>query len=98
MFDVSIIIVNYNSFSLLDNCLRTLFLETKGITFEVIVVDNGSTEIGIDKVLSKYPNVKFLLNNASKGFASVNNKGFKEAIGKYILMLNNDVVFIEDVI
>lgn len=98
MADVSIVIVNYNSFSLLDNCLRTLFLETKEIIFEVIVIDNGSMEKGIDKVISKYPKVKFILNEMSKGFAAVNNQGFKEASGKYILMLNNDVVFIEDVI
>ncbi len=98
MVDVSIVIVNYNSFSLLDNCLRTLFQETKKITFEVIIVDNGSTEVGIDKVVSKYPKVKFILNDTGKGFAVANNQGFKEASGKYILMLNNDVVFVEDVI
>ena len=98
MIDVSIIIVNYNSFSLLDNCLRTLFLETKEITFEVIVVDNGSTEEGIDEVISKYPKVKLITNKTIKGFAAANNQGFEEASGKYILMLNNDVVFIEDVI
>ena len=98
MVDVSIVIVNYNSFSLLDNCLSTLFQETKEISFEVIVVDNGSTEEGIGKVISKYPKVKFILNHTSIGFAAVNNQGFKESTGKYILMLNNDVVFIEDVI
>ncbi len=98
MVDVSIVIVNYNSFPLLDNCLRTLFLETKEITFEVIVVDNGSIERGINEIISKYLKVKFVLNETSKGFAAANNQGFKEASGKYILMLNNDVVFIEDVI
>lgn len=98
MVDVSIIIVNYNSFSLLDNCLRTLFLETKEITIEVIVVDNGSTEEGIDEVISKYAKVKFILNDTSQGFAAANNQGFQVTSGKYILMLNNDVVFIEDVI
>ena len=98
MVDVSTVIVNYNSFPLLDNCLRTLFLETKEITFEVIVVDNGSIERGINEIISKYLKVKFVLNETSKGFAAANNQGFKEASGKYILMLNNDVVFIEDVI
>ncbi|NJD23524.1 MAG: glycosyltransferase family 2 protein [Melioribacter sp.] len=98
MVDVSIVIVNYNSFALLDNCLRTLFMETKEITFEVIVIDNCSTEKGIDQVILRYPKVKFILNDTGRGFASANNQGFKAANGEYILMLNNDVVFFEDVI
>jgi len=98
MVDVSIVIVNHNSFSLLDNCLRTLFLETIETTFEVIVIDNGSSEKGINEIISKYPKVKFVLNKVSKGFAAANNQGFQETEGRYILMLNNDVVFVEDVI
>jgi O-antigen biosynthesis protein len=98
MVDVSIVIINFNSFSLLDNCLRSLFEETKTITFEVIIVDNGSTETGIDNIIHKYQAVKFIINQKSLGFAAANNKGFSFASGKYVLMLNNDVVFIEDAI
>ena len=98
MIDVSIVIINYNSFSLLDDCLRTLFLHTKGLSYEVIIVDNGSTEIGLDDIIAKYLGVKLIKNSPAKGFAEVNNQGFAEAIGKYVLMLNNDVVFVDDVI
>ena len=98
MIDVSIVIINYNSFALLDDCLRTLFLETRGISFEVIIIDNGSTQIGLDEVISKYSGVKLIKNSTGRGFATVNNQGFAEASSEHILMLNNDVVFVEDVI
>ncbi|MCX6171125.1 MAG: glycosyltransferase family 2 protein [Ignavibacteriales bacterium] len=98
MIDVSIVIINFNSFSLLDNCLQSLFAETRGVTFEVITVDNGSTEKGIDEIVKKYPTVKFIKNQKSVGFAAANNQGFTIAGGKYILMLNDDVIFIEDAI
>ncbi len=96
MVDVSIIIINYNSFDLLSDCLATLFEHTKGISFEVIVVDNGSTLPGLEEVKSRFPSVKYITNETGMGFASANNIGIKNASGRYILMLNNDILFIED--
>ncbi|MFA7228313.1 MAG: glycosyltransferase family 2 protein [Melioribacteraceae bacterium] len=98
MVEISIIIINYNSHYLLEACLRSLFLQTKGINYEVIVVDNGSTESGIEQILLEFPGVKLIKNSSGTGFAAVNNQGFAVAQGKYILMLNNDTVFIEDAI
>ncbi|PKL83329.1 MAG: hypothetical protein CVV24_05515 [Ignavibacteriae bacterium HGW-Ignavibacteriae-3] len=98
MIDVSIIIVNYNSYPLLDACLESLYKETKGVIFEVIVLDNGSTDSGLDENISKYPAVKWIKKESGSGFAAANNEAFSAASGNYILMLNNDVVFVEDVI
>ncbi|MDP2039171.1 MAG: glycosyltransferase family 2 protein [Ignavibacteria bacterium] len=97
MPEVSIIIVNYNGFDLLEKCLSTLQEFTK-ISYEIIIVDNGSTVGDVDKVALKFPNVKSIKLGENKGYAAANNVGLKEASGNYLLLLNNDIVFIEDVI
>jgi len=96
--DVSIIIVNYNSFSLLNHCIDSLIKFTKDVSYEIIVVDNHSTEGLIDDVLSKYEEIKLIENNENKGFGAANNQGIKIAIGKYVLFLNNDTIFFENTI
>ncbi len=97
-FDVSVIIVSYNCLNILDDCLRSLFEFTKGITFETIVIDNNSTEGSVDDVVNKYPDVKLIKNDSNKGFSAANNQGIQIASGKYHLFLNNDTVLIENVI
>jgi GT2 family glycosyltransferase len=96
--DVSIIIVNYNKFSLLSNCLNSIYKHSKEISFEVIVVDNNSTEGDVEKIISNYPNLSLIKNETNRGFAAANNQGLKIAQGKFILFLNNDTVFIENTI
>lgn len=96
--DVSIIIVNYNSFNLLIQCIDSLIKFTKAVSYEIIVVDNHSMEDLIDDVLSKYDEIKLIKNNENKGFGSANNLGLAIARGKYVLFLNNDTVFFENTI
>jgi len=98
MIDVSIIIVNYNCLDILDNCLRTLFEHTKGITFQIIIVDNNTTQGSVDDIVGKYKDVLLIKNDTNKGFAAANNQALPYVKGKYILYLNNDTVFIENVI
>lgn len=97
MPEVSIIIVNYNGFNLLENCLSTLLKFTKA-SYEVIIVDNGSTVGNVDEVVLKFPKVKTIKLGRNAGYAAANNVGLKEATGNYFLLLNNDIVFTEDVI
>lgn len=97
MTEVSIIIVNYNGFNLLEKCLSTLQEFTK-TSYEVIAVDNGSTIGDVDEVALKFPDVRTIKLGKNLGYAAANNVGLKEAIGKYLLLLNNDIVFVEDVI
>ena len=95
---ISIIIVNYNSFNLLTQCLDSLIKFTKDVSYEIIVVDNNSTEGNIDDVLSKYDNIKLTKNSKNVGFGAANNQAMKAASGKYVLFLNNDTIFIENTI
>lgn len=94
--DISIIIVNYNSFDLLDNCLKSIIRFIKGCSYEIIVVDNHSTEGDVELITSKYSNIILIKNDKNIGFAAANNIGFRHAKGRYTLILNNDTVFHEN--
>lgn len=94
--NVSIIIVNYNTKNLTENCLKSVFEQTKGISFEVIVSDNGSTDGSIEMIKSKFPQVALIENNANLGFGAANNRALKIAKGKYIFYLNSDTVLLNN--
>ncbi len=98
MIDVSVIIVNYNSFHLLNECLDSLFLFNKEIQLDVIVVDNNSTEGNVELITSKYSTVKLIKNDKNIGFAAANNLALMMVKSKYTLFLNNDTVFKDNVI
>ena len=89
---VSIIIVNYNGKRFLKECLSTV-LGSKYPNFEVIFVDNASTDKSLDfvsSVFSKNRCLKIIRNHKNLGFGPANNVGFKQAKGDYIVFLNND--------
>ncbi len=95
---VSIIIVNYNSFDLLDKCLKSLIRFTKLKDYEIIVVDNNSTQGKIEDILNQYKGINLIKNSTNRGFAAANNQAIRIAKSEYILLLNNDTEFIEDTI
>lgn len=94
--DLSIIIVNWNTKELLDDCLSSIFKLTKDIDFEVIVVDNGSQDRSQAMVKTKFPQVKLIPNKQNLGFTKANNQGIKIAKGEYVLLLNSDTYLIEN--
>lgn len=96
MVDVSIIIVNYNGFDLLKNCLNTLYKYADGFNFEVILIDNNSIEGDIEEVVKGFDKVKLIKNKINLGFSRANNIGLNLAQGKYVLFLNNDIYFTEN--
>ncbi len=96
MIDVSVVIVNYNGYQLLEDCISTLQKYTTGVNYEVIVVDNGSSFEDVKSVISKFSGIKVIEQKENKGFSFANNVGIKAAVGKNFLLLNNDIVFIED--
>jgi N-acetylglucosaminyl-diphospho-decaprenol L-rhamnosyltransferase len=92
---LSVIIVNWNSLSYLQACLLTLYRETRGISFGVIVVDNGSRG-GCRSILQQFPTVDLIEAGENLGFARANNRGYGRSNGEYILFLNPDTEIIGD--
>ncbi|MDC1023638.1 glycosyltransferase family 2 protein [Nitrosopumilus sp.] len=88
---VSIIIVNYNGKELLKKCLDSLF-KIKYDNFEVIIVDNNSTDNTIEFITKNYPSIQILKLDSNKGFAEPNNLAAKITKGDFLLFLNNDTV------
>ena len=98
---VSVIIANWNGGDVFKNCLASLS-KIDYPNWELIVVDNGSTD-GSENVAANYQLIKnknlpsaepcslvILKNKTNLGFAKANNQGYEKAWGKYILLLNND--------
>lgn len=96
--DVSIIIVNYNTKQLLADCLATVFEKTKDVAFEVIVVDNASTDGSEEYIKEHYPCVKWINSGENLGFGRANNLGAKYASGKYLFLLNSDTLLLNNAI
>ena len=90
--ELSIIIVNYNSKLLLEQCIESIKKATRQITTEIIVVDNNSTDGSKEYLPAKVTGVKFIFNDKNIGFAKASNQGFKNSSGKYILFLNPDTI------
>jgi len=94
--DLSIIILNYNSAAYLKKCVESIGKSDIGnYKYEVIVVDNSSTDNSIELAKkSNIPNVKYLVLNTNKGFAHGNNQGLKEINPntRFVLFLNPDTL------
>lgn len=91
----SIIIVTYNNLALNKLCLESVFRNTAYTHFEIIVVDNASTDETQDylrRAAAERENLHIILNNENRGFASANNQGIRRSTGRYIVLLNNDTV------
>jgi GT2 family glycosyltransferase len=88
--DVSVIIVNYNTFELTCNCVRSIKQHTVSCKYEIIIVDNDSTEKPAEEFKSRFPDIILVKNSTNEGFAKGNNEGIRKASGTYILLLNSD--------
>ncbi|MGE5520349.1 MAG: glycosyltransferase family 2 protein [Candidatus Dadabacteria bacterium] len=87
---VSIISVNYNQPEATADMLKSVFEVNKYPEFEVIVVDNASSEFDIETWQKKFPSARFIASKKNLGFAGGNNLGLKEARGEYLFLINND--------
>jgi len=94
--DVSIIIVNWNTKGLLQDCLRSIYERAGDVDYEVIVVDNASADGSAEMVKSDFQQVILIENPENRGFATANNQGMAVAKGRYVLLLNSDTVILEN--
>jgi hypothetical protein len=96
--DVSVVIVNWNTRDVLRDCLASVYTNTKNIRFEVIVIDNASSDGSAEMVRGEFPHVILLMNPRNLGFATANNQGMSVANGRYVLLLNSDTILLDNAI
>jgi GT2 family glycosyltransferase len=96
--DVSIIVVNYNTRKLTIQCLASVFEQTKDVSFEVILVDNASTDDSCILIIKQFPQTILIEANENLGFGRANNLGAKIAKGKYLFFLNSDTILINNAV
>lgn len=98
--DISVIVINYNTAKLTKKCIESVFIKTKGINVELIVVDNASKDKSVEvlSTLSKKFNIKVIANKENLGFGRGNNQGMRIAKGRYFLLLNTDTLVKDNVL
>ncbi len=96
--DLSIIIINFNTGSLVCDCLESLPCGAKRYSYRVIVVDNGSSDDSVALVRQRFPGVTIIENGRNLGFAAANNIALERAESEYYLLLNSDTVMCEGTI
>jgi len=92
---VSIIIVNWNGKHLLKNCLTSVFNQTYP-NYEVVLVDNASTDGSVEYVKKNFPKTKIIVNEENLGWSGGNNIGIEKTDGELIVLLNNDTIVDEN--
>lgn len=95
MIDISVLIVNYNTAELVKKCVESVLCQ-RGVTFEIIVIDNHSTDDSVAVLQAFLPRITLIPNQDNKGFGRANNQAFKVSQGRYLFMLNPDAVCLTD--
>lgn len=95
--DVSIIIVNYNTYDLTAACIQSIIEHTKRISYEIIVVDNASTD-GSKEKFERDSRIKYIYSEKNGGFGYGNNRGIEIANGDYFFLLNSDTLLLNNAI
>lgn len=91
---LSVIVVNWNMAKLLGRCLDSLFSQDLPAAFEVIVVDNASSDRSVEMVRREFPLVTLMVSPENLGFTRANNRAIERASGEYVLLLNPDTTIL----
>jgi GT2 family glycosyltransferase len=94
--ELSIIIVNYNTCQLTIDALKSVYDSETKYTYEVILVDNHSSDNSVATIRAAYPHIPLIENEGNLGFSKANNQGIRRAKGRYILLLNSDTLLEPD--
>lgn len=96
--DVSVIIINYNTFKLTTDCIRSVLEKTQGLNYEIVLVDNASVETDPDVFKNLFPSITLIKSRTNLGFAGGNNLGIAHSSGEYVLLLNSDTELVNNAI
>lgn len=93
---LSIIIVNWNVADLLIDAINSIHENPPSGNYEIIVVDNNSSDDSLIRLGRDFPNVKVIANSKNEGFGRANNQGMTIATGKFIFLLNPDTIILDN--
>ena len=93
---LSIIIINYNTFTLTCNCIQSIYDKLDDVDFEIVLVDNASVECDAHLFNTKFPGINLIISPINSGFTGGNNLGVDNAKGDYLLLLNSDTELINN--
>lgn len=96
--EISVCVLNFNGFGLLSECLASLdrIRTCNKLRYEVIVIDNGSSDGSAERVRAQFPDVTLVALPSNVGIAGAFNRGIERGQGRYLLILNNDTVLLDD--
>jgi GT2 family glycosyltransferase len=89
-FDISVVIVSFNTREALRECLQSIERESGGLSVEVLIVDNNSRDGSVEMVEREFPAVRLIKSEVNLGFGAANNRAFEIARGRYLVLLNSD--------
>src|SRR3982751_1432542 len=92
MSKISVIIVSWNAWAYLRDCLVSIYETGEGVLHEVIVVDNQSSDGSPEMVVEQFPQATLIRSGGNLGFAKANNLGIKHATGSMLALINSDVI------
>lgn len=89
---LSIIVLNWNTKELTLAAVAAAMQETTGFPYEIILIDNNSSDDSVAAIRARFPTVRVIENQENVGFGKANNQGMRIAAGEYIMLLNSDTV------
>lgn len=92
---LSLIIVNYNGLKYLKDCFDSFYAKLENIAFEIIVIDNNSSDASCQYIKDNYSEIILIESKINHGFGKGNNEAVKRAKGEYLLLINNDTILID---
>lgn len=93
---LSIIVVNWNTREITRACLRSIREHVTGVEYEVIVVDNASSDGSVEMIRSEFPEARLIANDTNVGFGRANNQAMRGARGRFFFLLNSDTLITDD--
>jgi len=94
--DLSVVIVSWNVKEYLVKCLSSVNNNVKNLSYEIIVIDNNSSDGTAEMIRQEFPEIKLTINRENVGFARANNQAFAQCNGRYILLINPDTYLIDN--